>query len=78
MLNTKFIPTCVCLPMESSFIRLCNVLIGLLENGTNPLIGQDIYNIRSAILRLGHMSSPQSKFRPGLDHNLVLAIEILR
>ena len=42
------------------------------------LYGQGIYDIRDAIKRLGHMASTKSKFRPGLDHNPALCIEILR
>ena len=48
------------------------------ERWCQCLIGQDIYDIRGTIRRLGHVPSPQKEFRPGLDHNPVLGIEILR
>ena len=42
------------------------------------LIGWGIYDIINAIKRPDHMSDTQSEFRPGLDHNTIFGIEILR
>ena len=63
-------------------------LIGLLFSDAT-LTGQDNYDIRGIISwgnydirefikRLGYVTSTQSEFRPGLDHNPVFGIEILR
>ena len=53
---------------------MCRSLIG----GCKALIGWDIYDVINAIKRPDHMSNTQSEFRPGLDHNLIFGIEILR
>ena len=44
----------------------------------STLIGQGIYDVINVIKRPDHMSKTQSEFWPGLDHNLVFGIEILR
>ena len=42
------------------------------------LIGKGIYEVINTIRMPDHVSDTQSEFRPGLDHNPIFGIEILR
>ena len=61
-----------------STVQQCQCLIGQGNYDIRDAIGQGNYDVRDVIKRLGHVASTEREFRPGLDHNAVLGIEILR
>ena len=69
-------PAALC--TDWSTVQQCHCLIGQGICDVRGIIGWGNYDMRDIIQRLDHVASSQSEFRPGLDHNLVLGIEILR